>query len=101
MNAKINIQIERTQSGYSAYSPEIQGYQINGESLDNVVNEMKEKVRDYLGAEKSASKSVGQSLLELFNDITEDMTEDEIAQLPKDGADQHDHYIYGLPKRAQ
>jgi len=38
-------------------------------------------------------------LLDLFDDITADMTADEIAQLPKDGAEQHDHYIYGTPKR--
>ena len=28
-----------------------------------------------------------------------DMPADILAQLPKDGASQHDHYIYGSPKR--
>lgn len=36
---------------------------------------------------------------EIAQDITRDMTEEEIAQLPRDGAEQHDHYIYGTPKR--
>lgn len=50
-------------------------------------------------ASLSSCSSTGQSLLNLFTEITGDMTEDEIAQLPKDGAEQHDHYIYGTPKR--
>jgi hypothetical protein len=32
---------------------------------------------------------------ELFGDIPDE----ELAQLPTDGAAQHDHYIYGTPKR--
>ena len=43
--------------------------------------------------------NVGESLLEMIERITADMTPEEIAQLPKDGAEQHDHYIYGTPKR--
>ena len=30
---------------------------------------------------------------EIAQDLTQDMTSEEIAQLPKDGAEQHDHYI--------
>ena len=41
----------------------------------------------------------GESLLEMIDRITGDMTAEEIAQLPTDGAEQHDHYIYGIPKR--
>ena len=29
------------------------------------------------------------------------MPEEVRAKLPADGADQHDHYSYGVPKRAQ
>lgn len=49
---------------------------------------------------ESASDSTGCSLLDLFAEITADMTEDEVAQLPKDGAEQHDHYIYGTLKNS-
>ncbi len=31
--------------------------------------------------------------------ITADLSEAELAQLPIDGSEQHDHYIYGTPKR--
>ncbi|GAP93573.1 hypothetical protein [Leptolyngbya sp. NIES-2104] len=43
--------------------------------------------------------SEDETLIELMERLTADMTEEEIAQLPKDGAEQHDHYIYGSPKR--
>jgi hypothetical protein len=43
--------------------------------------------------------NTGESLLAMIDRITADMTAEEIAQLPTDGADQHDHYIYGIPKR--
>ncbi|NJR67152.1 MAG: hypothetical protein HC772_20485 [Leptolyngbyaceae cyanobacterium CRU_2_3] len=38
---------------------------------------------------------------EIAQELTQDMTVEEIAQLPKDGAEQHDHYIYGIPKRQE
>ena len=41
-------------------------------------------------------KSLGEIADELFGEIPEE----ELAQLPVDGAAQHDHYIYGLPKRS-
>lgn len=34
-----------------------------------------------------------------FSSFTENIPEDVLAQLPTDGAEQHDHYIYGTPKR--
>lgn len=40
-------------------------------------------------------KSLGHIAEELFGDLPEE----ELARLPMDGAAQHDHYIYGLPKR--
>jgi Arc/MetJ-type ribon-helix-helix transcriptional regulator len=36
---------------------------------------------------------------EVFEEITASIPEEEWARLPADGAEQHDHYIYGLPKR--
>jgi hypothetical protein len=32
-------------------------------------------------------------------DLLHDVADDDFAQLPVDGAEQHDHYIYGTPKR--
>jgi Arc/MetJ-type ribon-helix-helix transcriptional regulator len=36
---------------------------------------------------------------EQIEEITASVPEDEFLKLPIDGAEQHDHYIYGLPKR--
>ena len=36
----------------------------------------------------------------MFGEIWADMPDEVRAKLPSDGADQHDHYIYGTPKRA-
>lgn len=47
----------------------------------------------------SAPQETGKSLLELFDAFIKDIPEEELAKLPKDGAEQHDHYIYGTPKR--
>ncbi|HMF75793.1 MAG TPA: hypothetical protein VK604_09050 [Bryobacteraceae bacterium] len=38
---------------------------------------------------------------EMIREIWADMPEDVRAKLPVDGASEHDHYIYGLPKRNQ
>lgn len=102
MSSKISIKIEKNESGYSAYSPEIEGYRTEGDSLDVVIDEIKEAIRLYLSkTDNKATNTANQSLLELFESITADMTEEEIKQLPSDGAEQHDHYIYGTPKKKQ
>jgi hypothetical protein len=36
---------------------------------------------------------------EVIAEIMKDVPPEELAQLPKDGASQVDHYVYGLPKR--
>lgn len=35
-----------------------------------------------------------------FQDATHSLPEEELATLPPDGASEHDHYLYGLPKRS-
>ncbi len=39
-------------------------------------------------------------LWEIAADLLKDVPEEDFACLPVDGAEQHDHYIYGTPKRA-
>jgi len=34
-------------------------------------------------------------------DLAEDIPTEELDKLPTDGASQHDHYIYGTPKRPE
>lgn len=92
---EVNIQIQKSDSGYTAYSPEIPDHPIHGESLDSVVNDMKELVRRYL-------ESPTNPLLDLlaeFDEFAANIPPDELARLPVDGAEQHDHYLYRSPKR--
>ena len=39
------------------------------------------------------------SLLAEFDEFAANMPADEVARLPIDGAQQHDHYLYGTAKR--
>jgi predicted RNase H-like HicB family nuclease len=99
MKSKVSIEIEKRERGYSASSPEIEGYIAEGNSLDSVIDAIKQAIQSYWHQqEQETSKTTAQSLLELFENITADMTETEINNLPRDGAQQHDHYIYGIPK---
>jgi hypothetical protein len=38
---------------------------------------------------------------ELIHDNMKDIPPEEFAKLPKDGASEHDHYLYGHPKHGQ
>jgi hypothetical protein len=40
-----------------------------------------------------------QPIWEVITDLMKNVPDEVIDQLPKDGASQVDHYIYGLPKR--
>lgn len=40
-----------------------------------------------------------QSIWEVINDLGQGIPEEELPHLPEDGAAEHDHYIYGTPKR--
>lgn len=101
MNAKVNIQIEKTQSGYSACSPEIQGSQVEGDTFESVVNALRPILVDYLNQrDEQIDSATYKPIWEIAQEITSDMTEAEIRRLPSDGAEQHDHYIYGVPKRS-
>lgn len=38
------------------------------------------------------------TLWQIADDFMSDLSEEDLAQLPHDGAVEHDHYIYGTPK---
>lgn len=41
---------------------------------------------------------INKPIWEIAEELMEDISEEEQKQLPRDGAVQHDHYIYGTPK---
>lgn len=100
MIAQVSIIIEKNESSYVAYCPSIEGSKIQGDSLDTVINEIKEVVEMHLSKnEDEANNKVDKPIWEIAQELVADITEEELNQLPTDGAEQHDHYIYGIPKR--
>jgi hypothetical protein len=45
------------------------------------------------------SSHAGLELLALADSFSAAIPTEELEKLPKDGAHQHDHYLYGTPKR--
>ena len=61
-------------------------------------------VREALGVdggseEQPENKQGERPIWEAIEEIWRDVPAEELAKLPRDGASQHDHYIYGLPKK--
>ncbi len=48
MNCKVSIVIEKDDYGYYAYCPELEGCQTQGDSLDEVMANIKEAIELYL-----------------------------------------------------
>lgn len=48
MSYKVGIVIEKNESGYYAYSPELEGCQTQGDTLEEVLSNIKEAVELYL-----------------------------------------------------
>ena len=51
--------------------------------------------------DRDLDEGSNQSVIAMFEEIWSDMPNDVRAKLPHDGADQADHYVYGVPKREQ
>jgi hypothetical protein len=49
------------------------------------------------GAEAEAAP--GQHISDVIADLMRDVPAEELAMMPTDGASEHDHYLYGWPKR--
>lgn len=100
MSAHVSIKIEITGSGYIGYSPEIENSHVQGDSFDSIINALKERLNVYLQTVDLPKTLISdRPIWEIAQDITQDMSPEELCLLPTDGAEQHDHYIYGIPKQ--
>jgi hypothetical protein len=45
-----------------------------------------------------ANVSSGKSIRQIIDGFAAGLSDETLAQIPTDGAEQHDHYIYGTPK---
>ena len=48
MSYKVSVVIEKDEYGYYAHSPELDGCQTQGDSLEETINNMKETIELYL-----------------------------------------------------
>jgi predicted RNase H-like HicB family nuclease len=48
MSYKVNVIIEKDKYGYYAYCPELEGCQTQGDSLEEVLNNIKEAIKLYI-----------------------------------------------------
>lgn len=61
----------------------------------------KRKVLEFIDnlGESEASRRDDHPIGEVIAEISASVPDEEWAKLPTDGAEQHDHYLYGSPKR--
>lgn len=48
MSYKVNVVIEKDENGYYAYCPELEGCQTQGDSLEEILTNIKEAIELYL-----------------------------------------------------
>lgn len=101
MTDKVNIVIERKETGYQFSFPELENQQFQEDSLDQALAKLKEILLLQLQVEKIPPQTPGESILSAIAKFSQDMTEEEIERLPTDAAEQHDHYLYGTPKKTE
>jgi len=73
--------------------------QAKGVSTDALVREALDKILADTPVEPSEQKSEPRPIWDVILDNMSDIPPDEFARLPNDGASEHDHYLYGHPKR--
>jgi plasmid stability protein len=59
-----------------------------------------EYARQVLAQDLKAEAHTHRHISEIIRDNMSKVPPEIMAQIPKDGASEHDHYIYGLPKRS-
>jgi predicted RNase H-like HicB family nuclease len=100
MSEKVNIVIEKNESGFLISCPELEEYQFQDNSLDSAFARLKEAITIYMKKANASNHTTGESILKIVENFTNDMTDEELSQLPTDAAEQHDHYLYRTPKKA-
>ena len=96
---KINIVVAKNSNGYSVNFPELDSIHYQDSSLDKVLNKLKETLETHLSQDDLGKETTGESILNMVNKY--DLTEEELNSLPIDAAEEHDHYLYGTPKKSQ
>ena len=101
MSGRVNIIIEKDENGYSAYSPELQDVPSQGLSFMEAIANLQSAIEQYLETSKVTETQQQQykPIWEVADEILTNIPDEVLNELPQDGAQQHDHYIYGTPKK--
>jgi hypothetical protein len=70
-----------------------------GQSADALVREALDSILAAAPDPADEPKPELRPIWEMIVDNMKDVPPEEFARLPKDGASEHDHYLYGHPKR--
>jgi hypothetical protein len=73
--------------------------QAKGLSTDALLREALDKILADAPEVTPQAPRESRPIWEVILDDMKDVPLEEFAQLPKDGASEHDHYLYGHPKR--
>ncbi len=63
--------------------------------------EMRQVLNFVNGLQKEKKASRAKSISAIFEDLSSEIPLDEWRELPSDGAENHDHYLYGAPKKTK
>jgi Arc/MetJ-type ribon-helix-helix transcriptional regulator len=69
------------------------------EMIDTLVRQYAQHAQHLQAARQEAPQVADRPIWEEILDLTADVPDEEWDKLPTDLAEQHDHYIYGVPKR--
>jgi hypothetical protein len=75
--------------------------QAKGLSTDALVREALDKILADAPEQLAGPSREARPIWEVMLDSIKDISPEEFARLPKDGASEHDHYLYGHPKLNQ
>ena len=92
----MNLIIELPDDELIALRAKAQRQGVSAEAYARQVLEQDLKEQNGASAEHG-----GRRISQAIAEIMADAPQEELAKLPKDGASEHDHYIYGWPKRGQ
>lgn len=63
--------------------------------------EMRQVLNFVNGLRKEKATSQAKPISAIFEDLSSEISLDEGRELPSDGAENHDHYLYGAPKKTK
>ncbi len=63
--------------------------------------EMRQVLNFVNGLRKEKATSQAKPISAIFEDLSSEIPLDEWRELPSDGAENHDHYLYGAPKKTK